>query len=53
LTNAASVVVVGDRDIYYTVASPADRKASISSFVRRKTALWSKTRRCLPARRVA
>jgi hypothetical protein len=50
LTNAASVVVVGDRDIYYTVASPADRKASISSFVRRKTALWSKTRRCLPAR---
>src|SRR5271166_5562250 len=48
LTDAASVVVVGDResDIYSGFAP----RGSTSSFVRRRTGLWSTTRRCSPAR---
>jgi hypothetical protein len=50
LTDAASVVVVGDRenDIYSCFAR---RPKGVDLIVRAaQTALWSKTRRCLPAR---
>jgi hypothetical protein len=51
LADAASVVVVGDRenDIYSGFARRPG--GSISSSVRHRTALWSKTYPCSPARR--